>query len=251
MIQSDGFEILAYSIEPELLEQCSSILPLILANSTYVNSGVTFRQLYKRNPEKFSAIRIEEIDKNDLFIIANPSLDYQPFKNILVCQSLWCFAAKCLHCSINDVAFSFMNITRKPAGFGPLISWHRDFGNKMTSTCSSHNMLRIIIPLNDNVLANGAVAIVPQSHFIEDDLVLARSGIDTEYCQARAEIINLHRGDMLAMDSKLIHGSGINSSRVGRNNLIFQFIIKGSAHFYEDQNEPYYNLGLHEILSSD
>lgn len=249
MLES-GYKISRHTIDLNLIQECRLVLPSILSNPKYTASSVTFGHLFNNKPDRFLGIESNKIDKNDLFIVSNPSNDYIEIKNLMKSEILWDFAAHCLGQSTNNIAFSFMNITRKPAEYGPSISWHRDFGNKMTSTKASINMVRVIVPLDQSRASNGTVLVVPDSHLIEDDLVLKESAIDLDYCITNHKAVNLILGDMLGISSKLIHGSGTNKSNQDRNNLIFQFIVKGSEHSDEDTNEPFHNLGFDEIRNS-
>lgn len=244
---TSGYKVLQNSIDQKLINECQSILPTILSDPKYIDSGVTCHTLFKNKPDKFPDIELNEIGKNDLFIIANPCNDYVEIKKVIECTALWRFAALCLEQPLENVSFSFMNITRKPAEYGPSISWHRDFGNKMTSTKSSRDMVRIIIPLDKCSQTNGATAVVANSHLLDDNIALDNDAIDKDYCSKNNEVISLMPGDMLAVHSKLIHGGGANRTNRERNNLIFQFVRKGSDHLYEDRNEPFHNFSLNEI----
>ncbi len=249
----EGFKIYHNAISLDLIRECRDILPSILSNKKYINNGVTFLELYKNKPHRFPNIGLDQFDDRELFIICNPCEDYAEFRKLLTSNALWRFAARCFGRPIDDVAFSFLNITRKPAKFGPSISWHRDFGNKMTSTKSSRNMLRIIVPLDSSGTDNGGISVIPGSNKLEDGKVLAGEGIDVDYCNKNNEVISLNAGDMLAISSKIIHGGAVNRSNRDRNHVIVQFVIKGSEHLYqnqylyENQDEPYYGYGLSEI----
>ncbi|MCK5829888.1 MAG: phytanoyl-CoA dioxygenase family protein [Methylococcales bacterium] len=247
MLELEGYKISCHGINQSLINSCRAVLPDILLNPKYITTGVTFGYLFNNKPARFLGIEPNKIDKNDLFIVLNPCNDYIEIKNLMMSETLWDFAAHCLDQPTNNIAFSFMNITRKPARYGPSINWHRDFGNKMTSTTASINMVRVIVPLDPCEVSNGTVLIVPDSHLRADDLVLEGSAIDINYCNTNHEAVNLVQGDMLGISSQLIHGSGINKSNRDRNNLIFQFIIKGSEHSDEDTNEPFHNIGFDEI----
>ena len=245
-----GYKISRHGISHDLIHSCRAVLPDILPNPKYIASGVTFGHLFSNKPDRFLGIDLANIDKNDLFIVSNPCNDYIEIKNLMMSEVLWDFAAHCLGQPTDNIAFSFMNITRKPAGYGPSINWHRDFGNKMTSTKASANMLRVIVPLDPCEVSNGTVLIVPDSYLIGDDLVLEGSAIDIDYCNTNHKAVNLMQGDMLGISSQLIHGSGTNKSNRDRNNLIIQFIVKGSEHLNEDISEPFHNLGIDEIRNS-
>lgn len=242
-----GYKVSRQTIDKNLIQECQDILPMILTDKKYIDTGVTFHNLFKSKADRFPDIDLNAINKNDLFIISNPCDDYLEVRNILLSDTLWSFAASCLGQPVDNISFSFMNITRKPAKYGPSINWHRDFANKMTSTTSSSDMLRVIIPLESYEENNGAAAIVPDSHLLDDNIVLDDVRIDTEYCNANNKSIRLIPGNMLAIHSKLIHGGGVNRSSMERNNLIFQFVKKGSEHMYENKDEPFHNLGLNEI----
>ena len=246
-MDASGFKVYRNAIGQNLIRECKAILLSILSNPKYIDMGLTFHELYKNKPDRFPNIGLDEIDAKDLFIVNNPSKDYIEFRNLLVSNVLWYFAANCFAHPQNDIAFSFMNITRKPAKFGPSINWHRDFGNKMTSTKSSKNMLRIIIPLDSCGAENGAIAVVPGSHKIKDCMVLDGYKKDIDYCNRKNEVVSLSAGNMLAISSKLIHGSGVNRSNIDRDNIVIQFVLKGSEHICEYQDEPFHNYSLHEI----
>jgi hypothetical protein len=246
---TSGYKISRSIIDQKLIQDCRLILPSILLDTKYIDTGITFHDLFKKKPDRFPEVEFNQINKNDLFIIPNPCSDYVEFKNLMLCGELWGFAASCFGLSRNDICFSFMNITRKPAKYGPSISWHRDFGNKMTSTTSSRNMLRIIVPLDQSNYNNGATAVIPNSHLIDDSVVLERDVIDINYCNESNESINLMPGDIMGINSKLIHGGGMNKSNQERNNLIFQFVKKGAEHIYEDKEEPFHNLSFNEAVN--
>lgn len=250
MMLASGYKISPKTIDQNLIQDCQNILPTILSDKKYIGTGITFHDLFKSKPDRFPNIDLNKIDKDDLFIIPNPCNDYLEIRKILLCDVLWDFAASCLEQPLDNISFSFMNITRKPAIYGPSISWHRDFANKMTSTTSSSDMLRIIVPLEQCEMNNGATAIVADSHLIDDSIVLERNAIDIKYCNDNNESIHLLAGNMLGIHSKLIHGGGTNRSNMERNNLIFQFIKKGSKHIFEDKNEPFHNFSFNEVLCS-
>lgn len=247
-IESFGFKISNKCIDRSLINACIAILPTILSDKKYIQSGLTFYKLYKSKPDRFHNTNPYSIPKDDLFIVSNPCEDYADMKNILTSKVLWGFAAECFACSSENIVLSFMNITRKPKQYSPTIRWHRDFKNKMTSTKSSKDMLRIIIPLEDTDTQNGTIEIVPDSHKIKDTAITDEYTIDSAFCERNCKSICLKAGEMFAFHSKLIHGSKINTGNTDRNYLIFQFVIRGSEHSYENITEPFYGLGYREIV---
>ena len=70
------------------------------------------------------------------------------FAHILLSPLLWEYAAGLLECPLDECRFHFANITRKPAGIGPAINWHRDANNKYIAP-ADRRTLRILIPLQN------------------------------------------------------------------------------------------------------
>lgn len=77
---TSGYKISRRAINTNLIQDCRSILPLILSNPKYIETGVTFYSLFKNKPDRFPDVKLKDMSKIDLFIISNPCNDYPEIK---------------------------------------------------------------------------------------------------------------------------------------------------------------------------
>ncbi|MCB5190014.1 phytanoyl-CoA dioxygenase family protein [Methylobacillus arboreus] len=163
---------------------------------------------------------------NEPFIIGDLLTQDGHFVSLLAEQALWSIAARLLATEIGQVIFHYSNLTRKPAGIGPSIVWHRDAEN--TYFCPNNDrLLRLLIPLQGMSRENGGTAVVPGSHL---DTKIDKTTLD-EHTVIHPE---LAAGDVLAIHSQLLHGGAPNRSHRERDVLIMQFGVAGATFRHQE-----------------
>jgi ectoine hydroxylase-related dioxygenase (phytanoyl-CoA dioxygenase family) len=149
---------------------------------------------------------------------------------------LWKYAADLLECPVDEVIFHFANITRKPAGIGPAINWHRDANNKYIAP-ADHRIIRLLIPLQNMSETNGGTALLPGSHLDKEITDLAHA----VYPWVMA-------GDVLAIHAEVLHGGSPNRSKEERDVMVLQFGVKASD-FAHKANEKLSHCDLKEMMT--
>ncbi|MBK0391855.1 phytanoyl-CoA dioxygenase family protein [Ramlibacter algicola] len=138
------------------------------------------------------------------------------FLRVLSQEALWRAAARLLRCNDDEVRFHFCNLTRKPAGVGPGLAWHRDAENTYMAPADGR-MLRLLVALQATDERNGATRVVARSHRHADSRPPEPSGP----CPA------LVAGDALAVHPRVLHGGDPNRSAHDRELLVVQFGVAG------------------------
>jgi len=94
-----------------------------------------------RNPGADSA-RLSSIP----FLLTGLPVLSDALADLILSEALWTIAAKLLQ---NErVVYHFSNVTRKPAGIGPNLTWHRDYPNRGICPRRSE-FFRALIPLGN------------------------------------------------------------------------------------------------------
>lgn len=235
----DGYVVVPYILNSKEVDQWLALYSSSINQQTVLSNALSIKGYYEQKPDRFSLPENVDLDSLGYYIIPNPGSVYpQILGGLLRNQGLWLVAAMALDISLDDVAFSLMNFTRKPALYGPRIAYHRDYRNKLMSTEKSEDMVRMIMPLCDSGQENGGIAFVKGSHNIPD-VDIEDSVVDQEDCASCSVTPNLRRGDAVLFNSKVIHGGGYNQTSVDRVNLVLQFTPRYAQHLYRDKTEPF------------
>ena len=165
---------------------------------------------------------------NEPYIIGDLLAVDRRFGPLLSEPALWSIAASLLDVELRHVVFHYSNLTRKPAGIGPSISWHRDA--ETTYFCPDDDrFLRLLIPLQGMSQENGGTAVMPGSHL---------NKIEKNELDGSAVIYpSLAAGDVLAIHPQLLHGGEPNRSSKERDVLIVQFGVSGAGFRYQETME--------------
>ena len=91
------------------------------------------------HPDRNPDIQAEQWT-NEPFILGDLIAMDGRFACILASPLLWEYAAGLLACPLDECRFHFANITRKLAGIGPAINWHRDANNKSIATADRRTL---------------------------------------------------------------------------------------------------------------
>jgi ectoine hydroxylase-related dioxygenase (phytanoyl-CoA dioxygenase family) len=134
--------------------------------------------------------------------------------------TLWLWAGKLLDCASEAVVFHLSNLTRKPAGNGPAIVWHRDARNTYCAA-ADHRTLRFLLPLQPMSAVNGGTEIVAGSHLPG----AAQTADDTHLICCPP----VSPGDCLALHSEVLHGGAPNRGTSERDVIVIQFGVAGST----------------------
>ncbi len=185
------------------------------------DAGLSIASLHPdRNPD----IQAEQW-ANQPFILGDLIAMDGRFACILASPLLWEYAAGLLECPLDECRFHFANITRKPAGIGPAINWHRDANNKYIAT-ADRQMIRILVPLQDMSEVNGGTAVLPGSHLQKDSMDFSNA-----ICPP------VLAGSGLAIHSELLHGGSPNRSQQERDVIIVQFGLQASIFTYKAEEK--------------
>lgn len=233
----DGFAVIANAIKKDFVIKANSLADFCMNQKKTTNTGMSISQYFKLKPQRFNLPGHINTDDLGMYIVGIPE-NHADVVSLLSCRALWNIAAKALNKPIEDVEFSYMNFTRKPAYFGPSISFHRDFINKYLCTNNSEDMVRVIIPLCDSNHITGATSFIPSSHQIDDAMALTDK-IDQLECRKNAITPYTKIGDALVFHSKVIHGGGTNTSSQDRINMILQFVVANARHRHHTNGEPF------------
>ena len=162
---------------------------------------------------------------NEPYIIGNLLAADRRFGPLLSEPALWSIAANLLDVELGRVVFHYSNLTRKPAGIGPSVNWHRDGEN--TYFCPDDDrFLRLLIPLQDMSQENGGTAVMPGSHLNKIGENKPDSNAVIHPC--------LTTGDVLAIHPQLLHGGEPNRSGKERDVLIVQFGVSSAGFRYQE-----------------
>ncbi len=143
------------------------------------------------------------------------------FAQVIALPSLWKCTSFLLGCSLQDVVFHHSNLTRKPAGVGPAIGWHRDASNTYFST-TDDKTVRFLLPLQLMSEDNGGTALIPGSHE-------APQG-----CSSTDAIFpRVSPGSGLALHSQILHGGYPNRGSENRDVIVLQFGVASSTLAYQ------------------
>ena len=251
--QSEGHATVLGSLDASLLLKCKEEVSNLFNVPSYRERSVTVRSVFERSPEKFSPyILLEDIPESEIFIGPSPHGHSRVFRTLVCEQLVWQFASKCLDVPLEKLVLNYSQIIRKAPSCSPRVSWHRDFGNNHISTQNSCHMVRILIPLQKYSSLSGETAVVPKSHFITDKEALGKNRLDSSKCKSDSVNLGIGSGDMLAINSKSIHGSEINETSNYRDQLVVQFAVEG-VEYYKSlgavNSEPYYLSTRSEICA--
>ncbi|KAF0242490.1 MAG: Protein involved in biosynthesis of mitomycin antibiotics/polyketide [Planctomycetota bacterium] len=121
-----------------------------------------------------------------------------------------------------DFAFHFMNATVKSAHVGSKVGWHRDWPNKYLCGATS-NQVRLMLCIDGMRQGEGALEVVRGSHSISDEQARTAKPRGREWRPDEIATIDCAPGALVALHSKLVHGSGPNRSPRARRNILMQW----------------------------
>ncbi|MPS47954.1 phytanoyl-CoA dioxygenase family protein [Methylobacillus sp.] len=228
-----GFQVFRRVLSPSWL-QCTrdavaSIIRQYRTNAPLAQrNGVSLGEFSLAKPERNPGIDGSKLIHEPYIIGDMLTLDRR-FVSLLSEYPLWSIAANLLETQAGNIIFHYANLTRKPAGIGPAISWHRD--NENTYFCpEGDDFLRLLIPLQDMSQENGGTAVVPGSHLNHsmDKHTLDKDAIAHPDVEA---------GDVLAIHPCLLHGGSPNRSDRERDVIIVQFGIAGARFRFQEELE--------------
>lgn len=228
-----GFQVFRHALSPSWLQRArdavASIIRQYRANEPLAQqNGVSLGEFALAKPERNPGIDGSKLI-NEPFIIGDMLALDRRFVSLLSEEPLWSIAANLLDTQAGNIVFHYANLTRKPAGTGPAISWHRD--NENTFFCpEDDSFLRLLIPLQGMSQENGGTAVVPGSHL---DDSMDKNTLDKD------AIVHpdVEAGDVLAIHPRLLHGGTPNRSHRERDVVIVQFGIAGARFRFQEALE--------------
>lgn len=118
-------------------------------------------------------------------------------------------------------------IMTKHPGYSSATLWHQD--NRYWSF-DERNLISVWIALGDETRANGCLRVIPGSHELEIDpgrfdasLFLRTDLAENKSLLARAQPVELHRGDVLFFHSRLFHAAGRNLTDDVKLSVVFTY----------------------------
>jgi len=251
--QSEGYASVYGLLDSSLILQCKEELPSLFDAPTYYENSVTVRSVFESSPEKFrSNISLKDIPESEIFIGPSPLALSKAFRELVSEENLWLFASACLDVALDDLVLNYSQVIRKAPFFSPRINWHRDYGNSHISTQNSCDMVRVLIPLQEYVNSYGVTAVVPKSHLVTDKVAMEKMILEPRICEKVCVNVEIGCGDVLAINSKTIHGSETNETVHYRDQLVIQLAVGGAKYYTEldvANTEPYYLSSRLEICA--
>jgi hypothetical protein len=208
---------LAQQLVAELIVRYRSGEPSALA------AGVSIASISKHHPERNPNI-CASLWEREPYIIGDLIAFDSRFSCLLSTQRIWQCASQLLECSLPEVVFHFTNLTRKPAGIGPALSWHRDADNTYFAAADSRTV-RFLFPLQPMSETNGGTAILPGSH---QALV---SDTPSDFATAVCPLVT--PGSGLVLHPGTLHGGSPNRSKTNRDVIVVQFGVHTSKLKYK------------------
>ncbi len=185
--------------------------------TSVVSGSVSIADVTRQHPARNPDIRAEAFG-NEPFIIGD-ILSLEPrFSLLLRKPEIWTNAADLLGYPMGEVVLHMSNITRKPAGIGPAIGWHRDCTNTYFAS-DDERTIRMLLPLQEMSSRNGGTAVLSGSH-------LHMESTPQDLSAAICPVVS--PGSALVIDSKVLHGGTPNRSELDRDVIILQFGVRSS-----------------------
>jgi hypothetical protein len=214
------------------------------ADLELVQGNYSIDQLTQISPHKNPGYELNS-RPNEPFIIGELCRHDERFICGLTEEALWNAAAGVLAVQPEQLVYHFSNLTRKPAGIGPQVSWHRDYPNGYIRTKEPH-FLRLLIALQPICRKSGGLGFMPYSHLVSDETARNEkagepSGMEPEYPELQA-------GDVLAIHPKAVHGSPPNRGSEDRDAIILQIGIKDAEVMHRE--EEYLSFHSREAMLS-
>lgn len=69
-----GYKVSRQTIDKNLIQECQDILPMILTDKKYIDTGVTFHNLFKSKADRFPDIDLNAIKKMTFLLLAIPAM---------------------------------------------------------------------------------------------------------------------------------------------------------------------------------
>jgi phytanoyl-CoA dioxygenase PhyH len=136
---------------------------------------------------------------------------------------------------LERVALFTEKLNVKRAGVGGAYALHRDLPYWLPDADDAHNMVTVLLALDDATAANGALEVLPGSHLIYDPpfkqsgMEFERNELDPERMDTSGMIpVELSAGDAVFFGPMLIHRSGPNRSTVDRRALLYTYQRAGN-----------------------
>lgn len=243
-----SFETEGYTVLHNLLGQQEVQLAQVLTQSlveryragdvAVVADGVSIASATSRHPDRNPGVIADSWD-SEPFILGNPVAHEPRFSLIFTNARLWASAADLLKSGIPEIVLHMSNITRKPAGIGPAIGWHRDRTNTYFAVADG-KMVRLLLPLQEMSQSNGGTAIFPRSHGAN-----STSAADMDKSAVACPLVRA--GDALALHSSVLHGGVPNRSALDRDVIVLQFGVRSSELLYS-ADEALALCGLEEVI---
>jgi ectoine hydroxylase-related dioxygenase (phytanoyl-CoA dioxygenase family) len=174
--------------------------------------GISVAEALARRPQALPAVTLPETAP---FLIGDLMALEPRFAAIFGTERIWLCAAALLGCPPAQLVFHFSNITRKPAGYGPAVGWHRDADNSYFASADAVT-LRLLIPLHDMSASNGGTGIATGSHRDDEPA-------------AQRQHPAVPAGGGLALHARVLHGGEPNRSTQERDVFVLQFGVAGAV----------------------
>ncbi len=131
---------------------------------------------------------------------------------------------------VDEVSLYTEKLNVKRAGVGGAYALHRDLPYWLPDADDAHNMITVLLALDDNTAENGALEVLPGSHLIEDppfkesEMEFERNELDPDKMDTSAMIpVELPAGSAVFFGPKLIHRSAPNRSTTDRRALLYTY----------------------------
>jgi hypothetical protein len=220
---SQGYAVISAMLSaPELALARELVARLVerhrSGESTVIAESVSVAAVTRQHPQRNPGLSADQWE-HEPYIIGNLLALDARFASLFSTPTLWRWAGELLGCASEAVVFHLSNLTRKPAGNGPAIGWHRDARNTYCAA-EDHRTLRFLLPLQPMSAVNGGTEIVAGSHLPG----AAQTAEDSNLicCPAVAP------GACLALHSEVLHGGAPNRGASERDVLVIQFGVASS-----------------------
>jgi ectoine hydroxylase-related dioxygenase (phytanoyl-CoA dioxygenase family) len=223
-----GFAVIPNLLSTQEIELARMLTnELILRHKTgdqsVLSMAISVASITKQHPQRNPGICVRRW-MNEPFIINDLMALDSRFTLLISSKEIWRTASELLSCSLQEVVFHFSNITRKTAGVGPAVGWHRDSTNTYFAA-EDDSTIRLLFPLQLMSEANGGTAVLPGSH------VLVVHGASPNH--AAVVHPSVAPGSCLALHAQVLHGGAPNRSELDRDVIVVQFGIRSSKLQYK------------------
>ncbi len=188
-----------------------------------IRESVSVASVTRQHPSRNPDVIADQMEFEP-FIISNLIALEPRFAQLLSAPALWQCASELLNCPLDEVAFHFSNITRKPAYNGPAVGWHRDARNTYFSS-EDHRTIRIILPLQKMSRDNGGTEIISGSHL--------NSISPADISDSEISCPTVLPCSCLVIHAEVLHGGSSNRSDSERDAIIVQFGVTSSKLLYQ------------------